>query len=96
MSRKIEQLADLSSEVYKISPDGNQSVKAYCDFKRFGGGWTLLLARTSKSGWTNANVKFRNQGEPSKITDYSIFGLADAIKNADNGQVNMILTSQSH
>ena len=45
---------------------------------------------TSKNhrGWDEDNIKERNSDKPSLQDDYSILGLADAIKNADKAQVD--------
>ena len=45
---------------------------------------------TSKNhrGWDEDNIKERNPDKPSLQDDYSILGLADAIKDSDKAQVD--------
>ena len=45
---------------------------------------------TSKthSVWNKDNMKKRNSDKPSLQDDYSILGLADAIKDSDKAQVS--------
>ena len=62
-------------------------MKTYCDFTRNGGGWTLLVTSASHSGWDKNNVKARNVDVPSLDSDFSVLGVADAIKDFDQSQV---------
>lgn len=73
--------------VYTIQPQGQPTVKTYCDFTSNGGGWTLLATSKTHNGWTADNVKERNSYKPSLDNDYSILKWADAIKNSDPSQV---------
>ena len=77
-----------SDGVFKIKPPGKHPVKTYCDFASYGGGWTLLATSKTHSGWNQNNVKHRNAGDPSLNGDFSILGVADAIKDFDPSQVN--------
>lgn len=76
--------------MYTIKPDGQKEVKTYCDFTSQGGGWTLLVTSKTHEGWTSENVKSRNINNPSLDADYSILGWADAIKDKDTSQVNIL------
>jgi len=73
--------------VYTIKPPGKQQLKTYCDLTSRGGGWTLLVTSKTHAGWTAENVKSRNADKPSLNDDYSILGVADAIKDFDPSQV---------
>ncbi|XP_048584529.1 uncharacterized protein LOC5514577 [Nematostella vectensis] len=75
----------LGDGIYKIYPPGssNQTVMAYCDMTRDGGGWTLLVTSHTNT-WTADNVRLRNEGSPSLKSDYSILQHANSIKNQIN------------
>ena len=77
-----------SDGVFAIKPPGQQKVKTYCDFTTEGGPWTLLVTSKTHSGWNKDNMKKRNSDKPSLQDDYSILGLADAIKDSDKAQVS--------
>ena len=67
--------------VYNIKSATHGVVSTYCDMDSYGGGWTLLVTKRSKIGWTKQNVVLRNKMKPSLFDDYSIFGLAEEMKN---------------
>ena len=77
-----------SDGVFTIKPPGQLKVKTYCDFTTEGGPWTLLVTSKTHSGWNKDNMKKRNSDKPSLQDDYSILGLADAIKDSDKAQVS--------
>ena len=77
-----------SDGVFAIKPPGQHEVKTYCDFTTEGGPWTLLVSSKTHSGWDKDSIKERNSNKPSLQDDYSILGLADAIKDFDKAQVN--------
>ncbi|XP_066014989.1 uncharacterized protein [Pocillopora verrucosa] len=76
----------VSNGVFAIKPPGQHEVKTYCDFATEGGPWTLLVTSKTHSGWDKDSVKERNSKKPSLQDDYSILGLADAIKDSDKAQ----------
>ncbi|PFX13518.1 Disintegrin and metalloproteinase domain-containing protein 9 [Stylophora pistillata] len=76
----------VSDGVFTIRPPGQHEVKTVCDFTTEGGPWTLLVTSKTHSGWDKDNVKERNSDNPSLQDDYSILGLADAIKDFDKAQ----------
>ncbi|RMX54469.1 hypothetical protein pdam_00013189 [Pocillopora damicornis] len=71
---------------FAIKPPGQHEVKTYCDFTTEGGPWTLLVTSKTHSGWDKDSIKERNSNKPSLQDDYSILGLADAIKDFDKAQ----------
>lgn len=85
-------LSPLSSGPYVIEPTSGNRVSTYCDFDRYGGGWTLLLTRSTSTGWTSTNVLSRNAGSPSLIGDFSALDTANTIKNLDSTEVSIIFS----
>lgn len=73
--------------IFTIKPHGQSEVKTFCDFTTEGGPWTLLVTSKSHSGWDKNNIKQRNPEKPSLQHDFSILGLADAIKDFDKSKV---------
>lgn len=76
----------VSDGVFSIKPPGQHEVKTLCDFTSEGGPWTLLVTSKNHWGWDEDNIKERNSDKPSLQDDYSILGLADAIKDSDKAQ----------
>ncbi|XP_078662008.1 SCO-spondin-like [Branchiostoma floridae x Branchiostoma belcheri] len=59
---------------------GTETVPVFCDFRRHGGGWTLLINSMSTRGW-EGHVTLRNADSPNLSKDYSILKYADAIRD---------------
>ncbi|RMX44841.1 hypothetical protein pdam_00009262 [Pocillopora damicornis] len=76
----------VSDGLFSIKPPGQHEVKTLCDFTSEGGPWTLLVTSKNHRGWDEDNIKERNSDKPSLQDDYSILGLADAIKDSDKAQ----------
>jgi len=76
----------VSDGIFTIKPPGQSEVKTVCDFATEGGPWTLLVTSKTHSGWDKDNIKQRNADKPSLQHDFSILGLADAIKDFDKSQ----------
>ena len=62
-----------------IEPKAGLRLKVYCDMKRDGGGWTLIVSSHHNS-WTVDNVKLRHEDTPDLKKDYSILQYADHLK----------------
>ena len=76
------------SGVYKIEPSTGVLVEAFCDFDRYGGGWTLVNKITTAVGWNTDTILQRNINNP--LSDgYSILGLVDNIRTLDTGEVSI-------
>ena len=71
--------------VYKIRQDSKIKT-TYCDFERYGGGWTLVTNVVSKTGWTVDNAKVRDSEDPLN-NDYSIFGMIKKLSNSHEVEV---------
>jgi hypothetical protein len=79
-----------TSDLYWIQNENiNEGVpiRVYVDMVRDGGGWTLILANGSLSGWNETNALNLNSGlppaNPSALSaNYSIIGFADYIKKS--------------
>ena len=76
----------LVSGVYEIEPIPGKIVQTYCDFDRYGGGWTLMTKVKTSSDWTKDKALDFNSNDVKQI-DYSIFGLIDNMKQLDAGEV---------
>jgi hypothetical protein len=79
--------------------NGGVPIKIYADMTTDGGGWTLILKNSSRSGWTLANAIDLNAQNPftknadiiSRSTEnYSIIKWADYIKKNTSGFQYMI------
>ena len=83
--RAIKEILERDSKpvydgIYTIQPKDGTRLKAYCDMKRDGGGWTLIVSSHTNS-WTSDNVKLRNIDKPNLKEDYSILSYANDLKN---------------
>lgn len=72
------------SGIYTINPGGTGAVKTYCDMKRNGGGWTLLVTSHTNT-WNSNTIKKKNEWNPSLTSDYSILYKANDIKSTSVG-----------
>ena len=72
--------------MYTIKPS-DREIKTFCNFNKYGGGWTLVLTSASDNGWTRDNVKFRNADSPSLTSDFSILEIANKITKMKHFQV---------
>jgi len=90
MLRGLNYDTPFPSGVYTIEPKYGRTVKTYCDFNRYDGGWTLL-AKTSGEDvkWTKDEA-LGNSKNPLG-NKYSIFGLVDELKLRDPAEVILLL-----
>nr|XP_047135037.1 uncharacterized protein LOC100199215 isoform X2 [Hydra vulgaris] len=69
--RGLSNSKKLESGVYEIEPTSGKVVKTYCDFDRYGGGWTLLANVVTKD-WSLEKIKdLAELLENMKIKDLS-------------------------
>lgn len=85
MYRGFDTKQTFNSGYYKIQIN-DHVVNTYCDFDRYGGGWTLVIKRSSNVGWTKDSSLLRNTEDASQ-SDYSIFKYVDALKHNDPAEV---------
>ncbi|XP_065647462.1 uncharacterized protein LOC100205261 isoform X2 [Hydra vulgaris] len=69
------------SGIYEIEPTSGKVVKTYCDFDRYGGGWTLLANVVTKD-WSLEKIKSSPLSQLF-TADFSIAGLLENIKLKD-------------
>ncbi|XP_047135033.1 uncharacterized protein LOC100209306 isoform X2 [Hydra vulgaris] len=69
------------SGIYEIEPTSGKVVKTYCDFDRYGGGWTLVANVVTKD-WSLEKINFTPLNQLF-TADFSIAGLLENMKLKD-------------
>jgi len=82
MKRGFELKKKFPNGIYEIEPTPGNVVKTFCEMNRHSGGWTLVTASMTKTGWTTDNIGLRNEMLPTS-GDYSIFKYIDNLKLQD-------------
>jgi len=88
-----EDYPNLPSGLYWIQNENinnGDPIQIYADMTRNGGGWTLILANGSLSGWNetyalNLNSELPPANPSALSANYSIIGFADYIKKSASG-----------
>ena len=65
---------------YNISYNGAPT-RVYCDMTQDGGGWMLMLATSTGTGWNTGNIYNRNSDQPGMNIDFSMLSIAEDVKD---------------
>nr|XP_047134262.1 uncharacterized protein LOC100206071 [Hydra vulgaris] len=82
--RSLSRANQFKSGVYEIEPFPKTIIKTYCDFDRYGGGWTLLSNVVTKN-WDLEKIKFFSSDQILE-KDFSVAGWLENMKLRDRSE----------